>query len=214
MYAEDYEKPLEGEQWIETPGKSAAAVSSMGRLRTREGAITQGGIRGGYRVFGGHPVHRLVALAFLPPIEGKEIVNHKDNDPLNNDVGNLEWVTSQENTQHAVRMGVMGKGGAKGLPVRQFVPEGKEEIVYESIAEASRQTGVAKGNIWSVCDGRRKLAGGYAWEFVNADESSPDAGGCSSAMGEYRPDEAVRTSTPDTEGTVADDDPIWAELGL
>ena len=53
-------------------------------------------------------VHRLVLLAFIGEHpEGKNIVNHKDGDKTNNSLENLEWVTSQENTQHAVDTGLL-----------------------------------------------------------------------------------------------------------
>lgn len=46
-------------------------------------------------------VHRLVATAFIPTIDGKVFVNHKDGDKQNNCVNNLEWCTRSENMQHA-----------------------------------------------------------------------------------------------------------------
>ena len=46
-------------------------------------------------------VHRCVALAFLgEPSCGQE-VNHKDGNPQNNHVDNLEWCSRSENIRHA-----------------------------------------------------------------------------------------------------------------
>lgn len=47
-------------------------------------------------------VHKLVANHFLKREMGKNIVNHKDGNKLNNYVDNLEFVTLSENTLHAI----------------------------------------------------------------------------------------------------------------
>ncbi len=52
-------------------------------------------------------IHRLVAKVFLPNPENKPEVNHKDGDVSNPHVDNLEWVTSEENSIHAVETGLI-----------------------------------------------------------------------------------------------------------
>lgn len=56
-----------------------------------------------------HKVHRLVAKAFIENPLGKPNVNHIDNNPLNNNVSNLEWCTQSENVAHAYRIGAHKK---------------------------------------------------------------------------------------------------------
>ena len=41
-------------------------------------------------------MHRLVAQAFIPNTENKEIVKHRDGDSENNDISNLYWQSFEE----------------------------------------------------------------------------------------------------------------------
>lgn len=52
-------------------------------------------------------VHRLIAEAFLPNVENKPHINHKDGNPSNNSINNLEWVTPSENVTHAYSLGLI-----------------------------------------------------------------------------------------------------------
>lgn len=52
-------------------------------------------------------IHRLVAKAFIPKVDGKFHINHIDGNPKNNRVENLEWCTPKENTAHAYQNGLM-----------------------------------------------------------------------------------------------------------
>ena len=51
-----------------------------------------------------HPVHRLVASAFVPCYGGR-IVNHKDGNRRNNHMDNLEWCTHKDNVRNAIERG-------------------------------------------------------------------------------------------------------------
>jgi hypothetical protein len=56
-------------------------------------------------------VHRLVALAFIDKVEGKDFVNHINGNKADNRVENLEWVTKSENSIHSFEVGTQCNKG-------------------------------------------------------------------------------------------------------
>lgn len=60
-----------------------------------------------------HKIHRMVAEAFVPNVDGKPLINHKDGNKQNNHFENLEWCTYSENLKHAWDMGLT-QGNRKG----------------------------------------------------------------------------------------------------
>jgi DNA-binding transcriptional regulator YiaG len=96
-------------------------------------------------------VHRLVALAFIPNPEGLPQVNHIDGDKRNNRVENLEWVSNQENIDHAVRNGLMLRGeqvyGAKLK--REDVVEIRRLRADEGLTqkEISKRFGISRAQV-------------------------------------------------------------------
>lgn len=113
----------EGKYFISNRGR-LKSVNGKYKLRHPDGYITTGTIDStGYQcVTMRRPgeihqerVHGLVAKHFLvkPNSKKRLVVNHKDGNQLNNNVENLEWVTSKENTLHAIRIGLMDNKGTK-----------------------------------------------------------------------------------------------------
>lgn len=60
-------------------------------------------------------VHRCVVETFLPRVEQKLQINHKDGNKFNNCLDNLEWCTAKENVQHAWDMGLCDKDAISGV---------------------------------------------------------------------------------------------------
>ena len=109
------------------------------------------------------PVHRLVAEAFISNLFGLPVVNHIDGNKANNTVENLEWVSYSENNVHALQTKLRAP---KSNPVMQMDMSGDTIAVYESVADASRQTGISRGMISHAVHGRAKHAGGFLWRLV------------------------------------------------
>ena len=111
-------------------------------------------------------VHRMVALAFIDNPDNKPYVNHINGNRSDNNVENLEWVTSSENAIHAHKNGLVGY--QKVRPVRQFNLLGEWMMDFESASEAARQCECQQSKITEVCKGNRKTAGNYQWRYVDS----------------------------------------------
>ena len=101
------------EKWIYIKGnKTKYKIRSNGEIyNTRTNSIMKGGLdKNGYHIVSltlngkkyTKKVHRLVAKYFIPNPEKLPEVNHEDGNKCNNDESNLRWVTSAENTHHAI----------------------------------------------------------------------------------------------------------------
>lgn len=155
-FAESVRVAPEGEEWRPINGYM---VSSHGVIKTPEGQITCGRARGKYLGFRNTPVHRLVATAFCAKPPNADVVNHKDGNPRNNRADNLEWVTQQENCQHAQATGL-----SRHFPVRQIGPG--VAMDYRSVSDAARATSVSASDIVACCKGKKRRAGGCIWKYL------------------------------------------------
>ena len=131
-------------------------------------------------------VHRLVALTYIPNPKNLPLVNHKDFDPLNNKVDNLEWCTASENIQYSAKRGRYSNMSAAKIAsstaprpylyraVDQYDTNGIYIQTFASMTFAAQYlqregklTNVhsGSGNIIAVCKGKAHTCGGYKWKY-------------------------------------------------
>ena len=158
-------------------------VSNLGRIKSfaqsKKGKLVSGSLsKKGYVMVklydnnGVHktcPVHRLVAIAFIPNPNNLPQVNHKDENKENNCVENLEWCTNDYNIHYGTKI-------ARGAEKLRCCPSTSKKIFsidsngikhfYDSIGEAQRQTGLFHANIVRALKGRRPRCGGLVWRYA------------------------------------------------
>lgn len=106
-------------------------------------------------------VHRLIALTFIPIIEGKNYVNHIDGNKLNNSIENLEWCTHSENMVHAVKKLKVGPQ----KKVYRYSMNGEFLDEWNTLEEAGKTFNIHPTNIGACCRGLRNYAGEFQWKF-------------------------------------------------
>lgn len=153
-------------EWKSIAGYEGYQVSNTGDVRNANGQVLKpcAGASGYLTLHlyrNGHRstvyVHRIVAEAFCPHDESLHEVNHKDGDKQNNHASNLEWCTRKDNLLHSYYV------------LKQHVKAVKcieTGIVYPSIHEAARQTGMHRSAIALCCDGRQKKTRGFHWGYA------------------------------------------------
>lgn len=173
---EEIWKPIEGYE-------GRYEISSHGRVKSFAQDRVNGKIKRGHPVRKGymhillydaegnakwHPIHRLVAAAFLPNPDKLEQVNHKDEIKDNNRVDNLEWCNNGYNHNYGTRNERVGLANqccpVTSLKVGSIDESGKIDF-YDSIGEAERQTGFSHSNIVRTLKGRTSHCGNRQWFY-------------------------------------------------
>lgn len=108
-------------------------------------------------------IHRLVASAFCEHPEGKDYVNHLDNDVSNNAADNLEWCTQRDNINYA-----MIQCRVPNFPNSRVVFARSDSMahVFRSIREMADYFGCDKKSIRN-CIAKGSKFRGYTLRVVN-----------------------------------------------
>ncbi|CAM9155752.1 unnamed protein product, partial [Ectocarpus sp. 12 AP-2014] len=162
---------LTKEEWrdidsIDVKGAKGYQISTLGRLCTPTGEVKSPSgpsYSKHYLCNEDFLAHRLVALTFIPRVEGKTKVNHLDGNKCNPNIDNLAWVTQSENLQHAHATGLKTPRTTKVL---QYDPDGRFVRQFESVKEARLKFGPISINR-SINTGTK--AGGYHWKHASTD---------------------------------------------
>ena len=113
-------------------------------------------------------VSRLIAKNFIPNPYNLPEVNHKDENPKNNAVENLEWCSVAYNNTYGNRTAnsaESNKNGIRSKKVYQYDLNGNFIKEYPSQHQASRDNNYSQGNISSCLRGKVKQAYGYVWKY-------------------------------------------------
>lgn len=116
-----------------------------------------------------YKVHRLVAKAFIANPNNLPVINHKDENPKNNVVENLEWCTQGYN----VRYGTMIERGRQtqfnredlSKEVEQYTLNGDLVKTFKSASEVERKNPQFKTSSISRCCRNNKVYKGYIWKY-------------------------------------------------
>ena len=109
--------------------------------------------------------HKVVAEHFIDNPNNYSTVNHKDGNKLNNRVDNLEWSSYSENLTHAYIE--LKRPINKPMLHQRTVYYTFNNFTYKtnSVAEASRQTGVSETQIRRLIDNGKTSRNGYSFSF-------------------------------------------------
>lgn len=110
-------------------------------------------------------IHRLVAQSFLDNPNNYPIINHKDENPMNNIYSNLEWCDKKYNNNYGKCKDKHAKTVSK--PINQYDLQDNFIKQWNSMKKASETLKLSRGNICLCCQGIRNKTGGYRWRYLD-----------------------------------------------
>lgn len=114
-------------------------------------------------------LHRALMETFVPNPQNFPHINHIDGNKLNNTLSNLEWCSSQHNTQHAHDLGLATTQHCE-RSVHQYDLNGNYKASFPSLHEAARQLFVTASAICNAIQGKYATAGNSLWSYTLTDK--------------------------------------------
>ena len=105
-------------------------------------------------------IHRLVSEAYIPNPENYPMINHKDENPSNNCLQNLEWCDAKYNNNYGTR--IERAANSKKIPILQYDLNGNFIREWPSASDVG---GEVESLICRCLKGRRKTAYNYIWKY-------------------------------------------------
>lgn len=116
-------------------------------------------------------VHRLVAMMFIPTNDETLYIDHLDGNKRNNDISNLEWVTSKENSVRACKSGLYEPAFiATRTPVIVTDIWTDERMYFKGLCSAARRIGYSPSILSRVANGLSEKVGHYYVEFAGNED--------------------------------------------
>lgn len=119
--------------------------------------------------------NRLVAEAFIPNPNNLPFVNHKDENPLNDCVENLEWCTAEYNANYGTLKERQSKNNIKNRSVCMFDVDGTFIKEFYNIHEAAKHINGNHPCLSRCCSGQVFCYKGYIWRYKEDADSVMDA---------------------------------------
>ena len=128
-------------------------------------------------------IHRLMCEAFFgTPNDGRNYVNHLDENPAHNQITNLEWTTNSDNIKYSwarhreERTKYFQENPSRKIGVVGIDKQTKEEIGrWDSMSNAARDLGIhVSGISYSACSNGKRAAQGII--FYKLEDEEKDEG--------------------------------------